>query len=166
MRPASLRWRKSYTVLLAAGLLCLATWWLIEALRIKPLKFEGILTLDGRPVKNAFITFVPDNKGPIANARTSPDGRFQLGTWGEGDGILPGDYQVCVVKLVGSPNEDPGEPVPTIYSTQFKSPLRCHVPPPEGRISVEMKSEAGTALTAPPGIAPSRLSLESEAQPK
>jgi hypothetical protein len=163
MRPARLRF---YTILLVAGLLGLATLLIVNALRIKPLKFEGFLTLDGRPVKNALITFVPDNKGPIASARTTPDGRFQLATWSEEDGILPGDYQVCVVKLVGAQDEDPGEPVPTIYSNMFQSPLRCHVPPLEGRISVEMKSDAGTGLIAPPGIVPSRQQLESEAQPR
>jgi hypothetical protein len=147
-------------------LLGLATLLIVDAMRIKPLQFEGLLTLDGRPVKNALITFVPYDKGPIANARTSPDGKFQLATWGEADGILPGDYQVCVVKLVAAPDEDPGEPVPTIYSNMFQSPLRCHVPPPEGRISVEMKSDVGTGLTAPPGMVPVRQKSESEAQPR
>src|SRR5262245_22894171 len=162
MRLASLRLRKLYAIPLLTGSLCGLALLLAYAARIKPLKFEGLLTVDGKPVKNALITFVPDNKGPIANARTGKDGKFRLTTWTEGDGILPGDYQVCVVQLTTAPDEEPGEPVPTVYSDPFRSPLRCRVPPPEGKITIDMKSAADKGRPMTPGFPPGLPQVETE----
>jgi hypothetical protein len=65
----------------------------------KPVKVEGIVLLDGKPVEGATVSFVPDGEtGRPADALTGPDGVFRLNTFSPEDGALPGDYRVVVIK--------------------------------------------------------------------
>ena len=70
----------------------------------KTVKVTGKVTLDGQPLPNdevQFIPVTPDNKkveGDIkmASARTESDGSFSLGTFSTNDGAQPGAYRVTV----------------------------------------------------------------------
>jgi len=76
---------------------------------------EGVVTLDGEPVPDATVTFVPVNKGQgmSATGRTDEQGKYTLtavggpgGVAGEpGAGTLPGEYYVGVAKAVSSGGE-------------------------------------------------------------
>jgi len=59
----------------------------------------GIVTLDGKPLGGAMVTFFPlaDN-GRSASGVSGSDGVFRLTTFTAGDGTLPGEYRVTVVK--------------------------------------------------------------------
>jgi len=61
---------------------------------------EGVVTLDGKPVEGATISFIPDegSQGPVANGLTRKDGSFRLETHRAGDGVLAGTYKVVISK--------------------------------------------------------------------
>ncbi len=64
----------------------------------KPVKVEGVLTLDGKPLPAATVTFAPVAEGGrAAHGRTEEDGSFKLTTFRTNDGALPGEYKVVVV---------------------------------------------------------------------
>src|SRR5262249_11387748 len=71
----------------------------------KPTKVEGIVTLDGKPVEGAMVSFVPEGgKGLPATGLTESDGVFHLTTFSFEDGALPGEYKVLVTKSPTSGN--------------------------------------------------------------
>lgn len=77
----------------------------------KPTKVEGTVTLDGKPVSGATVSFLPlDVGGRPANGRTDQDGHFRLTTIEPGDGALPGEYKVSVmVEPVTRPEAAPAQ---------------------------------------------------------
>ena len=74
--------------------------------RIPVTSVTGTIKLNGEPVENAMVTFIPDSlsaKGTVATAKTDKDGRYALKTY-MGDqtayGAFPGGYKVTIVKRV------------------------------------------------------------------
>jgi hypothetical protein len=72
----------------------------------KPVKVEGVVTLDGTPVQGAMVSFVPEKGDRQANGLTDADGVFHLTTFNTADGALPGTYKVTVEK--SKSQSDPG----------------------------------------------------------
>jgi hypothetical protein len=65
-----------------------------------------VVTLDGKPLSWATITFNPiGGAGRSASGLSDDDGNFQLTTLRTNDGAAPGEYKVTVTK------EQPTEPV-------------------------------------------------------
>jgi hypothetical protein len=63
----------------------------------KPVKVSGTVTLNGQPVDGASVQFVPaDGSGRQASGGTDKDGKFQLTTYENNDGAMPGEYKVVV----------------------------------------------------------------------
>lgn len=62
---------------------------------------EGVITLDGIPLSGAFIYLVPKdpNSTRTAFADSRSDGSFQLTTFRNIDGAMPGQYRVIVRKI-------------------------------------------------------------------
>ena len=59
----------------------------------------GTVTLKGKPLAGAAVTFVPTgNEGEAASAITDSEGKYALTTWRAGDGARPGEYRVKVSK--------------------------------------------------------------------
>jgi hypothetical protein len=82
------------TVLLFAGAGCDG--------RRAPVPVSGTVTLDGKPVEGAIVTFhlVGDDKeGRAVTGRTDETGTFRL-TTGNEPGARPGEYKVVIVKNV------------------------------------------------------------------
>lgn len=62
-------------------------------------RVTGTVTMQGKPVDGAVITFVPtSNEGQAASAITDAEGKYALTTWQAGDGARPGEYRVKVSK--------------------------------------------------------------------
>src|SRR5436190_2913949 len=62
-------------------------------------RVTGTVTMQGKPVAAAVITFVPtSNEGQAASAITDADGKYALTTWQAGHGARPGEYRVKVSK--------------------------------------------------------------------
>jgi hypothetical protein len=62
-------------------------------------KTTGTVTLDGEPVSQASLMFIPDSGRP-ASGSTNTDGEFELSSYGGNDGLPAGNYRVTVTKLV------------------------------------------------------------------
>jgi hypothetical protein len=60
---------------------------------------RGSVTLDGKPVAQATVLFVPIAGGVPARGATGVDGGFTLTTFAEGDGALAGKHRVSVSKM-------------------------------------------------------------------
>jgi hypothetical protein len=129
----------------------------------KPVKTDGLVTLDGKPVAGATVTFHPAAEGGrMATGLTDADGVFQLQTFAEADGALAGDYKVTVIKteaLEASPSASGPEKMmktmfnrsaqkktsalPKQYADVSRTPLRVHVPH-EGQVHVELQKAGGS----------------------
>ncbi len=136
----------------------------------KPIKTEGIVTLDGKPVESATVTFVPEAGGPSASGITGTDGTFRLTTRNTGDGALPGDYKVTIAKTATDTSltqvvtsDDPTQALkqqygaflkspaskgtrgqksslPANYGNLEKTPLKYTIPADRGRVEIQLKS--------------------------
>jgi hypothetical protein len=60
---------------------------------------RGSVTLDGKPVAQATVLFVPAAGGVPGRGVTGPDGGFTLTTFAEGDGVIAGKHRVAVSKM-------------------------------------------------------------------
>jgi hypothetical protein len=79
---------------------------------------KGTVTLDGKPVSDASLTFVPSagGKGAAAVAKTDGSGQYTART-GTQEGAVPGDYLVGIskyeyaeaAKASSAPSAAPGE---------------------------------------------------------
>jgi hypothetical protein len=70
--------------------------------RHAPVPVSGIVTLNGKPLAGATVTFHlvgDDREGRLATGQTDKTGTFRLKT-GSGDGARPGEYKVVIVKSV------------------------------------------------------------------
>jgi len=91
----------------------------------------GRVTLDGRPLPNATISFIPEDEGGHPSfGRTGTDGTYTLQETHRLNGALPGKYTVRITTYVeGNPDVDP--PIPTV-------PERV---PPRYNIETELAEE-------------------------
>lgn len=64
---------------------------------LKLLPVSGTVTLDGQPVPDAAVLFIPVQGGPPASATTDAQGRFQLATNNQ-PGAVPGEHRVTITK--------------------------------------------------------------------
>lgn len=125
-------------------------------------KVNGVVTLDGKPIEGAMVTFHPKGgQGKSAFGTTDKDGNFQLTTKDNNDGAFAGEYNVTVVYAEGAaapPADDvkgamtgmekasrgkqkaPKFIVPAKYATPDQSPLKQTVPP-SGKVTLDLKSQ-------------------------
>jgi hypothetical protein len=100
---------------------------------------KGRVTLDGQPVAEAAVMFVPA-KGAPGQAQTDDDGNYIL-TCANEPGIPAGNYKVCISKFVVQSNKTPAADdlspgklgnvkhvVPERYGMPEKSGLTATVP--------------------------------------
>jgi hypothetical protein len=67
----------------------------------------GVVTIDGKPLSRAVVTFVPDHGGPGVG-ETDSEGKFRLKSYGSQDGVPPGEYKVAVSYLLSAEGEPQG----------------------------------------------------------
>lgn len=139
----------------------------------RPVKVNGVVTLDGKPLPNAMVSFInEDEKGPPANGGTGSDGTFRLTTYSSGDGALPGTYKVTVslapeeeqvdlasgergsdpakmmaaMKAVRDKARKPGPKKANLhptYSDLKKTTLKQIIPSPDGKVVLDLKTGGG-----------------------
>jgi hypothetical protein len=139
-------------------------------------KVEGVVTLDGKPLEGAMVTFYPEGSGHFANGMTDKSGAFTLTSYQPGDGATPGDYKVTVVwaprgeaqrqaqqdqadpdvmKAMGRLGQMAAEkkkaletsPLPTIYMKQEHTPLNQRIPA-DGKVVLALRSDIAPAAQA------------------
>ncbi|HEY7428972.1 MAG TPA: hypothetical protein VH682_32375 [Gemmataceae bacterium] len=101
----------------------------------------GTVTLDGQPLGDAAIVFVPETPGDEPpRGHSKDDGAFSLGT-DKATGAPPGTYKVVVNKFdTSSPTKKKQSLLPSIYSSPKTTPLRCTVPH-DGPVLLELKKK-------------------------
>jgi hypothetical protein len=58
---------------------------------------SGTVWYRGQPVARALVTFVPEARGArVASGSTDASGKYRLGTFGSGDGAVPGRHRVGI----------------------------------------------------------------------
>ena len=123
------------------------------------------LTLDGKPLEGATVTLVGPSRPAVGT--TDAEGKVRFMTFEPGDGVLPGEYKVVVVKSPGSRNEefanfDPNNPqdvqrmmardrggnvpytpttLPRIYLNPEQTPLSVRVPPEEEEVVFRLETK-------------------------
>jgi hypothetical protein len=105
---------------------------------------EGVITVNGRPLSDAEVTFLPDPEvgtlGPTSSAYTDDKGHYQLMTHKGQSGAVVGTHRVCIRDLRTLPMpaifDAEGNPqraaksrpkvsrVPTAYNSSRETPLR------------------------------------------
>jgi hypothetical protein len=69
---------------------------------------SGVVTLDGKPVPGATVTFIPDDsKSKSAATNCDAQGKYSMSTFKQGDGAIPGSYKVIVAKYQKGAEENP-----------------------------------------------------------
>jgi hypothetical protein len=120
----------------------------------QPVKVTGKVTLDGRPVEGATVTFIPEKgNGRPAIAWTTAEGTFDLTTFRGNDGALRGTYKILVSKTgnanrsgTSTPAEAPTTPklsatdLPALYGEFATTPFSCTVPT-NGPVVLELQSK-------------------------
>jgi hypothetical protein len=107
-------------------------------------QIKGKLLLDGEPVENAIVTFLPSGGGQSASGVTRRDGTFALSTYTPNDGVKPGEYRVSIMpkdppampggdydpSMTGRPKREsgPSKAVPDRYASPESSELTATVP--------------------------------------
>ena len=73
----------------------------------------GLVTVDGQPVKDAIVSFLPANGQYPANGTTDASGRYELTSFTRGDGAMEGSFRVTIVKY-----EKEGEDKPAVSAEE------------------------------------------------
>ena len=115
---------------------------------------DGTVTVDGKPLVKAVVTFLPPSGPAVGIGETDEQGHFRLSALGR-DGVPPGKYRVAVSYLVsaeGVPQgtsardslvQGPGmlsakEQLPAEYSDLGRSRLSAEVKPEGGPFNFEI----------------------------
>jgi hypothetical protein len=64
----------------------------------KPVPAGGKVTLKGKPVEGAMVTFTNKKGGRSATGKTEADGSFKLSSINTNDGAVPGEFLVTISK--------------------------------------------------------------------
>ena len=104
----------------------------------KTINVQGKVTYQDQPVTLGYVSFVPVEPAEgypsrPASGTINPDGTYQLSSFGENDGAVPGKYQVAIVSKTGGPTpEEPDAPeewaIPKKYGNPAESGLTATIP--------------------------------------
>lgn len=70
---------------------------------------NGTVTLEGEPLPNVIVTFIPEGGGQSATGTGDEQGNFRLSTFAPNDGALEGPYKVAIIPK--DPPPMPGDAV-------------------------------------------------------
>lgn len=121
---------------------------------------EGIVLLDGKPLADASIQFVPQGAGRDATGETDNNGEFAMSTFEPRDGVAPGDYKVVISPPVSAADpthyataeeamsgaskqqakKESGPAFPQRYARADQTPLTQQVPV-QGKLRFDLKSK-------------------------
>lgn len=110
---------------------------------------SGIVTLDGKPLEGATLSFIPTPGNAVSTAGTDvsgPDGNFQM-TYNGRAGLAPGKYKVVVSKTEDVASK--GKEIPSVFAkASFEKGLmgatKETIPPQNFEREVEVPDEGAT----------------------
>jgi len=89
---------------------------------------SGTVTMDGKPLAGASVTFFPTSKGPMATGNTNEKGEFTLMTNHPGDGAPVGTHRVAIGNAEEGRRRS-GPNIPDRYGQPGTSGLTAEVKP-------------------------------------
>ena len=92
---------------------------------------SGKVTLDGQPLADAAVNFVPVDGGPVASGVTDDQGRFSLATVNKA-GAVPGQHHVTITKQIVTGITEDGTIEPGEIQTEWIVPERYSKPDTSG----------------------------------
>lgn len=99
----------------------------------------GVVTYQGEPVPDASIMFYPKQGRKPATGRADESGKFQLSTFGDNDGAIPGEHKVTVNAFEKtSEGVSMKSSIPVKYSNPSSSPLTVKVSDAQEEIKLEL----------------------------
>jgi hypothetical protein len=87
----------------------------------------GTVILDGKPLPNIGVVFLPKGSGPIASGNTDANGRFTLTTISPNDGASVGEHTVVFGAAEEGKSEFARVNVPARYTTANTSDITAMV---------------------------------------
>jgi len=97
---------------------------------------EGVVTLDGKPLPDATVTFYPDEKGAVSsNGKTNESGKYTLNYDSKTEGAVVGKHRVFV--RLGESEVD--ETLPAVYNS--KTTLTAEVAKGSNSFDFDLKSK-------------------------
>jgi hypothetical protein len=90
---------------------------------------KGTVHMNGKPLANVGVTFLPEGKGPIASGNSNDQGEFVLMTTRPGDGASIGTHKVAFGSAQEGPKK-PGAPtIPEKYAMPDTTDITAEVKP-------------------------------------
>lgn len=80
-------------------------------------KVGGVVLLDGEPVSDASVSFIPEAGGDTASGFTDDAGRFEMYRHEPGDGVKPGKYKIGIIANGEAP---PTKTISQIMSEKYQ----------------------------------------------
>lgn len=108
---------------------------------------SGTVTVNGKPLPAAGVTFTPNGGGRPAWATTDGQGRFALTTHKGGDGALVGDHAVTIAEAETDAPEMPKNADPDAASLFAELPTKPGRKPRKGALDPKFASRATSGLT-------------------
>jgi hypothetical protein len=115
--------------------------------RPKTVPVHGKVTYNGQPVPKGTVTFQHD-QGQAAVGEIKDDGTYQLTTFAQGDGALPGHHKVFIISNTADPTKMPGSSpgwtppkdlIPKKYNSMQTSGLEATVSDGKTDINFELQ---------------------------
>ncbi len=96
-------------------------------------RVSGVVTLNGKPLANASVTFVPaatsdnQNAGPTAQGLTNVQGKYELAVDPSTTGAVVGQCRVYITTLIGQPGADDRDAGGPVAKMQELIPARYNM---------------------------------------
>jgi hypothetical protein len=94
---------------------------------------KGKITYKGKPLTQGQITLEPESAGREAHGSIQPDGSFELSTYKQGDGAVPGTHRVSVT---GTSKKDK---LPAKYQSLGSSKTEIEVAEGKTEYTIDLK---------------------------
>lgn len=92
-------------------------------------KVTGKVTLSGKPVANADVTFIHDESKRAAFGKTNAEGVYKLTTFAANDGAVEGKHSIKVVDIP-APAATPASPTQKARNISLRGSVRTPCPNP------------------------------------
>ena len=150
----------------------------VEGADHAPVPVQGVVTLNGKPLGKAVVTFLPPSGPGVGVGETDPEGKFQLSSGGRA-GVPPGDYKVAISYLVSADGEPQGlgarssitqgpgmlsakEQLPATYSDLGRTSLTAKVGVEGGRFDFDLEAAVPAQAEKPVAKDPAAAEPKSE----
>ena len=138
------------------GLCCWLLVCLVGCSESRTSPVAGVVLLDGQPLANASIQFIPNGSGRDATGTTNERGEFSMSTFDPRDGVAPGSYKIVISPPVGEVDTAkyasaadamsaaaqarpaPQSTFPKKYTSPQETPLTQEVPTGKEKLTIEL----------------------------